>query len=772
MKNRVGGSVVPAGGLLSITIADSTNIDQNGSSIGVNGNGWVAIVVLKGLTSLVGTAAPSDLTLTVRDPGYDTSGNATTITRTITGVAHLRRQYPNGASKMISTDGTDLTLYITLDDWIYSGTTLVSAAIGSSFYPLCAASSAGTKTNSSTLAYTKPVFGWVNPQQEIATASTHAVEAVAFHRHAIAGQQVACIKYQANDGSTNGTEITVSAPTLSTRQTQGFVGEVWAGTVDMSAMTQAATCNINAKVYPWLGDSSAVLDLSADGVSWPTGNLQTRLRVVCDRTGGYSGAYAYVDGTGGGTPAVSSVAATARSNPYATITAALAAIKTWNNSNKGHDDIGGSFIRLMDNAGGDKTHTIASSATNAPGAGYCTIEKDPLSSAVVTVTHDNAGTNQIPHCLKFKNLKLTPSAGAENYTLIGYNTAGSVLCLENCLVDNSANKQVVTWMHYKYLLNCTFEGSATIKLNGLVGTAHAVVSLIGCVSNANVARPTTNDSDAQLTMGNNLPYLSMRLWESANPGGIGDHGRITYNNRLMSAVFARSGTDYTLTRGFAVVQNLFEYDGTDGTVAPLHAFSDGDRTTISNYIDMHNTCVGERVNRFYNDVVATQVAPSGIQKIGTFRYSLYDNYNWKGDTFNSAASIIGSVGTWPSGYGVDSKGIVSLFGAVSRGTSDAPHNDNTDVPYMGMAWLPSSEYNCRRAGLGSPSAATVMAYLTNYTVEPKASPAIGGNYQPVSGAMVLKSRVPAGFSVLLKDIAGNTRKTDGTGAAGCYEAAA
>ncbi|MFA6414906.1 MAG: hypothetical protein WCV89_02915, partial [Candidatus Paceibacterota bacterium] len=310
---------VPIGGLLSLTIADATPIDPV-SSIGASGSGWVAICVLKGLTSLVGTVDPTKLTLEVSDPGYDASANVTTVTRTIAGVAHVRRQYPNGASKMISTDGTNLTLYISLDDWVYTGTTIVSATMASGFYTGCVTSGAETKSNLSTIGYTKPVFGWLNSQQE-SSGSTFDVEAVAFHRHATGGRQVACIKFAANDGTTTSPTITTATTALSAKITQGQIPEVWKATIDMSTLAQATIATVNAVIYPWLGDSTAVLNLSTDGTAWPTSLPQTPLRVFNDRTGGYGGAFAYVDGVGAGTPQVSSVAATAAANPYATIAA-------------------------------------------------------------------------------------------------------------------------------------------------------------------------------------------------------------------------------------------------------------------------------------------------------------------------------------------------------------------------------------------------------------------------------------------------------------------
>ena len=95
-------------------------------------------------------------------------------------------------------------------------------------------------------------------------------------------------------------------------------------------------------------------------------------------------------------------------------------------------------------------------------------------------------------------------------------------------------------------------------------------------------------------------------------------------------------------------------------------------------------------------------------------------------------------------------------------------NGNTES-YLGNAWLPSSNYSLiDQSGMTN---AQIMALFTNYTVLPQATPVCGGNYQPVNTATILKNRVPVGKSILQYDIAGNLRKTDGTGAAGAYEAA-
>lgn len=742
------GASVPVGGMLQVAIADATAIDPQ-SSIGASGSGWMALVTLKGITSIVGTVDATALTISVSDPGFDTSGNATTVARTITGVAHLRRQYPNGTSKMISTDGSNVTMYVTLDDWIYSGTTIVSASIGSTFYPSCVASSAPTKTNLSTLAYPSPLFGWINPQQE-ATGSSHAVEGVAFHRHARSGQQVACIKYNVTDGTTTSSDVLVSATSTSSKVTQGNIPEVWVGSVDMSAMTQGAICTVNAKVYPWLG---TVLDVAASGTAWPTARNITPLRVMCDRTGAYGGGYAYVkSGASGGT--TSSVPATASADPYPTITAALAGLKTWNNSNKSHNDHGGGFIRLMDDGvGGPQTHTIATTPANSPGNTWCNIEKDPATAAVITVTW--SAQCAFPSLTRWKNVRIAPSA--QTYNVLGPNTSAAMVALDGCTIDNTANKTIVAWYNYVYLHNNTLTGGVACNFAGLNAADWGLASMVGMVGTKTSTLQTTLNHPS-LIVGCVLPGYIVG-WSTSTQG---NHGRIIYNNKVRAAVMTNAAAT-TLLDGMANVQNQYECDGVASQVA-MNYFSDGDLTTVSNYVEMHNTAVGERCSRMYNDNASCKVIPNGIVKMGSSKFSIWDNYNIKTEMFTSG---IGSVGNWSYEYSVGNVGNVCLFGKVTRSASDAPANNDTDQ-YMGNAWLPSSEYNLGRTALGFTQA-QIMAMFSNYTVQPKGSPVEGGTYVPVSGATYLKSRVPVGFSVLNKDLAGTTRRTDGTGAAGAYE---
>lgn len=764
--------VVPAGGLKTLTINDTTAIDpvitsagpNIGSPVGASGSGWVATVVLKGLTSLVGACDPTALSISVSDPGFDASGNATAVNRTITGVAQIRRQYPNGNTKVISTDGTDLTLLVSLDDWIYTGTTIVSATIGASFYTGCTAGNTGaTISNLSTIGYTKPVFAWLNTQHIYNPAATFAVEAITFHRNARQGRQVAAMKLTATDGTNVSPTITVAATTLSTIQTQGNIAEVYAATMNTAGLTQGI-CWVTAKVYPWLGDASAVLDLAVDGVAWPTSLPYTQLRFYSDPAATYGGGIAYVQvGASGGT--VSSTAATARAAPFPTVQAAFNALATWNNTASGghsvlHLDHGGGSVRFMDAAGSPVTHTISGGPTLRTALTWCEITKDPL--AVAAVTLQWSALAPFPTFTKWAGGLVIDTGGAGTWCCMGPNVSGSFMWLSGLTFNSSGGKSIAGYASTVYQDNCTYSvGTATMLQ--LAPTPVNIAKILGAVSLTQTAKPGLSDSPKVMV---GCVMSGFSYTNDPQASGEGNHGGVVYNNRLVAMAFVKTTAVNTLNLGFANVQNLYESDGSAGNVA-MNFCADGDLTTVMNYVDQHNTGVGNRCSRMYNDVVGAKVTPNGIVKLGSHRYSVLDDYNIKTDTFTAGQ---GSTGNWAETYSVGNTGNVSLFGAVQRVATDAPHNDNADTAaYMGNAWLPSSNPNLQLVGGANLSQAQIMALFTNYTVAPRGVPVAGGTYTPLSTAAVLKNRVPAGFSVLAKDISGAARRSDGTGAAGAYE---
>ena len=753
-----GAGGVADGAIMSVTIRGATPLDPAGDGGGPSGSGWVADVVLKGIASTSGALDASKLVLVVTDPGYDGAGAVAARSRTIRGVSVLRQQYPASNSYLVTTAAGNLSLSISLDDWIYSGSTVFSAAIEAGFYTGSVASTSPTNTNGSVEPYPRAVFGWVTCQHERATAATFGVEGVAFHRHPMGGRPVACVEYITTAGSTFSNSLTTS-----TVVTQGFVPEVFAASIPVSGLTQGAVSSVNAKIYPWIGDSSAVFDLAVHGKAWPTSEPQTPLRVLVDSSGGYGGAYAYVKvGASGGT--VSATPATAAAAPFPTLTAAFTALAAWNNTNRGHNDHSGSVVRLMDADGSASTHTIAASNNTTAGLCWTRVEKDPASTAAVTVTA--SGIFNMPSLVKYCGGLIVKTGSAYSFS-VSAATANSMVCLESISFDN-----VGGYAEIGAYTNLMWQYNVTLTSGHLKRIAKLTASQVNTVIQAGVvcASSSSSNIEAHSVIGCNV---GERYTEptSANIGTDTCDGTIIYNNRFRAGMSV--GKTSPAVRGYAIVQNLVE---SPTAVTQCISFAaDGTTQSINNFIEMYNTAVGERSSQMYNDVPATDILPSGLRKVGTAKYNVWDNYNIKGDTFQRTSGNAAGVGNWSCMYQVGNAGNISLFGSVNRGSSnsggsDAPNNDGFDG-YLGMSWLPSSNYNLQhtRAGWVGMSKPDIMALFSGYTVAPQASPAVGGAYTLVGASSPLYGCVPSGLAALGKDLAGVARLNDGSGAAGAYE---
>lgn len=155
-------------------------------------------------------------------------------------------------------------------------------------------------------------------------------------------------------------------------------------------------------------------------------------------------------------------------------------------------------------------------------------------------------------------------------------------------------------------------------------------------------------------------------------------------------------------------------------------------------------------------------------KTGIFqRFTIDNNFNMKDDTYGSSGATAsgGRVGNWEARWKAGWIGNVYVTGTqINTGYGPTtglgeiaanldtynPANSNTDISWV----LYSSD---RSFG----------GFATN-----PVSPALNigeGDYCPANSTHV-GSRVPSGFAAYPWDISGNTRKNDGTGYAGAYEA--
>lgn len=743
----VASAATPTSVISALVIQSSSGIDPSavadaGNGVGIEGNGWVAKATVPYLAAT--TFDPTKIVLTVTDPGYDGTGT-TVVTRTITGRAILRRQYPNQASLQATQVSTNLEVYFSLSDDIYAGSTVTDAQAEAGFYGASQHGEIASVTNSSTLAYEKPLFAWLNTQHERATGSTFPVEAVAYHRRARNGRQVARIEFIAKDaqGTPNvAATQTVSATALSSIQTKGQIVEAWKASIPLTALTQGDLCQVNAKVYPWIGDSSAVLDLEAAGVAWPTASPQTRLRFLNDKTGAYGGAIAFVRaGASGGT--VSLTEAMARAAPFPTINGALTAIRTFNNANRGHNDHSGGVIYLMDNgSGGAVAHQLTNGMSGVT-AGQCWTEIRPDPSAVGAVSFTLGGYFDTAGLLKWV-VNTTQATGG---FFDGGPSNGNVMqAWENQTITISGASVPINYQcGLTYCRNVTINGVATRDNTLLAGYSTTRTQTALALGHMIPAATPTTAVFPFVMIGSRLDGVLVGETDLANVDA--QDGRVIANNRIDdlrdACVF---GHTVTLTKGIAIVQNVFERASVASSPC-LQIAADGAVQAVANVVEQYNTVVGERTNRAYSDVAGAM----NVKKKITSRFNLWHQYNIKSDTYVTDTTVSGRVGNWRARYTVGFEGNISLTGSA-QGTTPAANGSS----WLGEAWPDT----------GSNVTAAAVTFTDNKSGS--ANPG-GGTYSLTGGSNAAYGRVPAGSAGLAFDLAGVARLNNGNGAAGAYE---
>lgn len=772
---------VTAAGITSVTVvSDTPLLDATNDygdptvRIGVNGNGWILQVVLA--DDGVSTFDPTKISLVVQDPGYTDSGGAmvaTTVQRTIGSQLIMRRQRTFNTSNMNAASAGVRTLYINLDDDIYQGTTIIGVVAASGFYGAAAAGSVATVTNSSTRAYEKPLSAWNNLQQELATGSSFAVELVATHRRMRAGRQVAGVEFIATDASAHTAATqTVVTPTLSTMITNGQPPECYAASIPLTALTQADMCSVNAKVYPWLGNSTAVLDLAVDGASWPNACPQVPLRFKNDKAGTYGVAHAAVQvGAVGGT--VQTSYAAALTTPYSTIVAALTALQTYNAALGGgaaHNDLGGSHVWLMETTpgGGANFTTAANGITGningrTAGDSWCIVSVDPAASGAVLMT---MATTRTTVGMMQWNCPIAHTAGSG---LDGGGSPNNIMAAFTGKLDITGTAATVPiyfrcGLAYFRNLQLTTGGVATLGPypGHIFSTNRMQIAQYSGVTYTDTAGVSVN-LNAYAMIGCRLNHSCI---QELATGGANDSqdGMVLVNNILLATDnVSELAKNVAYTRGLAYVQNVYERTGTGVSAGGTVYFgADGTDKALANFIIAYNTFpygtvpasdTVTRTNGFYNETAAS----AGVIKWGSRRFNIFQNYNRKTDTFTGVSVATGRVGVWREGYWTGDVGNITT--SLSSDSEAAPKSDGT--AFIGETMGPAANLNSYNVGVTNVGFTNVQAGNGG---------AGFGTYTLVSlGTNAEYGRVPAGLAGLTYDLAGAARLNDGNGAAGAYE---
>ncbi len=242
----------------------------------IESHGITATITVEGFASGTKTYnyTASPPTFTVVSKGY--SGTSpTTVTRTVKAVK----------SFALATSGNDLLVTVELDRPIYqkdstsgSGTApLLGVASGwitraSPYSDSTSALTSYTPTQSSTLAYPKPVARWATPpcrrevdtwHEEVAAYAMHAENSYPFG--------VAAVTFRVTDSLADYAEVTATAPTMVARSSTGYGPAanypLWRVSFDADHRTptlafEKGPATRHFKVYPRIGD--AVFDTSTE----------------------------------------------------------------------------------------------------------------------------------------------------------------------------------------------------------------------------------------------------------------------------------------------------------------------------------------------------------------------------------------------------------------------------------------------------------------------------------------------------------------------------
>lgn len=681
---------------LTLAVTDVLEVTTPVSAIAANG--WQATMITPADLSF----APASLSR----QGFNSSGSAITIAETLVTTKRIRLPYPNQASLT--------TADVALSDYVYSTDTLAGA------------------TNNSTQISPAPIAQWVTPDRAV-VGNSLVIDLVAFHRNGRSGKPVAAVTGSATDGTT-----TVTAST-STPIILGHAGDKnpvigYRLTFDITTLADQTAITVNGKVYPHIGGSASVLDSSA-GVAGDRGFVPMIFLKHTARAANppyvyviSSGTDAVVDANGvaGGLTKVSTTAATAAANPFASVVSAINALKAATAVTGGFTT--GCIIRV--------SGTIAYDAATFTSATYqngAEVIFEGVAGSTPVLTFGAANRNAYQPYMRFRNLALNRTGGAN---AIGSTTTVR-LVLENVTMDggSAATALAATGAH-TWIMGLTITNVGS-NLNFGTGQQLRLARGIAATGNFNI--------ENWLTLGCNFTGNPVAVTVTARPPS---GGAFAFNKVLSitgsGITFALGSVDIG---GFAFVQNVLERSDTTNQTG-MRASADADTSNITHLVDWNNSIAGfglyGRSNILYDETAGT----ARNHKLQSFRGNIHAQLNHKSDIFIADGSRIGA---WGYGHGV------GCIGEMSQFVDAGPNLLSFRQDYPGLKANIGSSQTVRNDPLF-----TAYAGTTNTGTTPVAG-AGGGTYTLQSGSPAIGVLTTV-EDVLPFDLAGNARDRGSVGA--------
>jgi hypothetical protein len=579
-----------------IAAAGSVNGDPIAAAI--NADGKSIAITFKGMatggTYLYDTAGAGETlgltdtstakgVLTVVSKGFDSTGAATTTSRTVYVTRRLRVAGTSGADE--TTSGSDVVINFALSEPVYakdttgggnSGTAPVLVTLSGLYTKSAVPSNAKTVTcvNNSALAYYTPRGQWGTiDRQKVLTDFD--LEFDPQHLHGVAG--IACVVFTCTGQTSSHVEsATVTSRTARQRAGTSLYSDAYKTTITLSGFTQGEDIACRVRVYPSIGDTAFDSDNQSSDYLVQHDNTLT---FKCDKTAALE-VFGIVD-TGGSdvTGTASATIATARALPFATIQKAERA--------------GASKIYIK-----NQTHLYTTPGSTPTALGYwCVVQLDPTDLGGI-VTIDTGFVTVKSTYLKFKGctMKLTGNLSiftgttrnlwfdgitfdANGQTLAGPicdDIAGAVFT--DCAIDPlkfKLNRSGTDIVRHSFD-GCDFGSPSSDK------AVESFWRAVACKSTANVSFNGAVNVTASPLRANVL----------------------VKNNRLLSVT---TPIDFDVGLTAATTDYFFignEFEGLTAGLAGSPAFSFGQAGTEydkDHVVIAHNTILGERENHLYND---------------------------------------------------------------------------------------------------------------------------------------------------------------------------
>ncbi len=582
-----------------------------------------------------------------------------------------------------------------------------------------------------TEAYRKPQAVWLELEDQEAKSAAWAPKLCVYHRHAQQGRPVRAVKFIASDG-TNTVESTVSALTTSQYSASGLYANYFQPGWNLSSLTDGEFITVDAVIYPWVGDA---FQLTVDGAAYPSPNIST-LRAICNIGDTmYHKVYAYVDGTGVGSPAANTDEATAKANPFASFAAAATAAKAVNLAENGWNNLSGVDLVLSSGTTySDRLSGMGGALDKLP----CTMRGEDA-TAVLTDGTSSASGSTIPPILHVRDINIRKE---RNFIMFrGDNTGNGYLAFENCACSFANGEGSYEALTYQYgrgaVINCT---GPYIGLCGQFGTTQGGMLFAGNAFGGNQPYNMVACNAAQIATNNHQLGQadgSLFAWNTVSRSG---------NN---GNAIQFQGDEYG-DQGVAVIGNVVEIHTLVGSQTAFLVFGDGDTTTVKNLCESMNTIVGQRTNFLYNDIGTVSIPKDGVSKL-----SYHWQFNQKGD-YDIDQPLVGN---WANRHGVDTK---------VTGIRDSAGNDN----YSYQSWLGEQLGDEKSANTEGPVGHVFDPFQA---VNPdwvndqssSVSGSGGGDYTP--GASNTLPTIPAGQTEFAVDQKGRAIPLDGTAVVGALQ---